>query len=53
VLSSITSAPLSCATAAIAGISGISKDCDPGVSTTTAVVFGLNDPAMPAPIEGS
>ena len=41
-LSSITSAPRACATAAIAGMSGISKDCEPGASTSTALVFGLN-----------
>jgi len=41
------------ATEAIAGMSGISKDCDPGASSSTALVFGLNNPEMPAPINGS
>ena len=48
----MTSAPRACATAAMAGMSGISKDCEPGASTSTALVFGLNNPAMPAPIRG-
>ena len=39
----MTSAPRACATAAIAGMSGISKDCEPGASTSTALVFGLNN----------
>ena len=37
----------------MAGMSGISNDCEPGASTTTALVFGLNNSAMPAPIDGS
>jgi hypothetical protein len=34
-------------------MSGISKDCDPGASTITARVFGLNNVSMAAPIRGS
>ena len=37
----------------MAGMSGISKDCDPGASTSTARVFGLNSSATPAPIKAS
>ena len=51
-LSSITSAPRACATAAMAGTSGISKDCEPGASTRTARVFGLNRSAMPTADQG-
>ncbi len=31
----------------MAGMSGISKDCEPGASTSTARVFGLNSFSMP------
>ena len=36
----------------MAGMSCISKLCEPGASTNTARVFGLNSLAMPAPISG-
>ena len=41
------------ATEAIAGMSGISKVCEPGASTKTARVFGLNSFSRSAPISGS
>jgi hypothetical protein len=53
VLSSMTSAPRAWAAAAMAGMSGISKDCDPGASTSTARVFCLNSRSIPRPISGS
>jgi hypothetical protein len=53
VLSISTSAPCRCAAAAIAGMSCISKLCEPGASVNTARVFGLNREAMPPPISGS
>ncbi len=40
---------VACAAAAMVGMSGISNDCEPGASTITALVFGLNSSAMPAP----
>jgi hypothetical protein len=47
VLSSMTSTPWACAAAAIAGTSGISKDCDPGPDVTSRVsaVCGCDAPA--------
>jgi hypothetical protein len=49
----MTQAPRSCAAAAMAGMSCISKLCEPGASTTTASVFGCMSAAMPDPISGS
>jgi hypothetical protein len=42
VLSIITSTSRACAAATIAGMSCISKVCEPGASVQTALVFGLN-----------
>ncbi len=53
VLSISTTAPLSWATVAMAGMSCISKLCEPGASTKTARVFGLMSLAIPSPISGS
>ncbi len=53
VLSSITSASRACATSAMAGMSAISNDCDPGASTITARVFGRNRSPIRSPIRGS
>ena len=48
-----TTAPLAWAAAAIAGMSCISNESEPGASTKTARVFGCISAAMPAPISGS
>ena len=53
VLSMSTTAPCRCAAAAMAGMSCISKDCEPGASVNTAVVFGRSSASMPAPSAGS
>ena len=48
-----THAPQACAASAIAGMSCISKVCEPGASVNTAFVFGRNRSRMPAPTSGS
>ena len=53
VLSMTTHRSRACAAAAIAGTSCTSKLCEPGASTSTARVFGLNRSAIPAPSSGS
>ncbi len=42
-----------CAAAAMAGMSCISKLCEPGASTITPIVFGWISFSMPAPISGT
>ena len=49
----VTQAALAFDTAAMAGMSCISKLCEPGASTTTASVLSRISAAMPAPISGS
>ena len=53
VLSITTRAPCLCATSAIAGMSSISKDWEPGASVRTAAVPGRINAAIPEPIAGS
>ena len=53
VLSIITQTSRACATAAIAGMSCISSDCDPGASVKIALVLGRMSSAIPAPMAGS
>jgi hypothetical protein len=53
VLSISTIASRACATAAIAGMSCISNESEPGASVNTARVFGLNSCAISAPTSGS
>ena len=53
VLSITTTASWACATAAMAGMSWISKVSEPGLSTNTARVLACSSAAMPDPIVGS
>ena len=53
VLSRMTQMPRFAASAAMAGTSCTSIDCDPGDSTTIALVFARNSAAMSAPSAGS
>ena len=53
VLSISTIRSRACATDAIAGMSCISKESEPGASVKTARVFGLNNDATSAPSRGS
>ena len=53
VLSMMTQAPRACTTSAMAGMSWISKVCEPGDSTSTAFVFDRMRASIPAPMRGS